>query len=84
MELEIISQCPLYASCRTGRDLPPEFCAKYRCNTFYQIDTISRFNQANEAMKNANGNIGDIREIFRGYNGRKLIGKRWFESASAC
>lgn len=41
--VEISGQCPLYENCRSGRDLPPEFCAKYRCNTFYNIDTIDLY-----------------------------------------
>ena len=41
---KVPGQCPLYDNCRTGRDLPPEFCAEYRCNTFYQVNTIAYFN----------------------------------------
>jgi len=40
---KVSGQCPKYENCRTGRDLPPEFCAKYRCNTFYQVDTLAYF-----------------------------------------
>lgn len=40
---KVSGQCPRYENCRTGRDLPPEFCARYRCNTFYQFDSIRFF-----------------------------------------
>jgi len=40
---EVSGQCPLYGNCETGRVLPPEYCARYRCNTFHQVDTIKLF-----------------------------------------
>lgn len=33
-------QCPRYGNCETGRALTADFCARYRCNTFYQLDTL--------------------------------------------
>jgi hypothetical protein len=54
------SQCPIYGNCRTGRDLPPEFCARYRCNTYFKIDTIDIGNRINYYLANrphnSNGN----------------------------
>jgi len=37
---EASGDCPLYGNCHTGKILPREFCARYRCNTFHQVDTI--------------------------------------------
>ncbi|MBS3074945.1 hypothetical protein J4429_00640 [Candidatus Pacearchaeota archaeon] len=50
-----LNQCSRYNNCRTGRDLPPEFCARYKCNTFYQIDTIAIHNRIYEYLRNRNG-----------------------------
>lgn len=77
--------CPRYGNCETARALNEDFCTNSKCNTFYQIDTLRFFNQAQDAMKNRNGSARTekdlfIDERFRGYNGRRLIGKRWFES----
>ena len=35
--------CPRYDKCITGKARTREACSKYRCNTFYQIDTIQLF-----------------------------------------
>jgi hypothetical protein len=41
------SKCPMYEKCRTGRDLDRSkgVCTRYKCNTFYGIDTINVCNR---------------------------------------
>lgn len=34
------SQCPMYGNCVTARVLNEDYCRRYKCNTYHQIDTI--------------------------------------------
>lgn len=55
--------CPKYKTCRTGRVLSSEFCTRYKCNTFYQIDTIDICNRINDYLANRSINRNENSSI---------------------
>ena len=79
---EVSGQCPLYGNCQTGKVLPPEYCARYKCNTFYQIDTIKFFldgpwgpnfkgNSTVEEIKESTGIAKIVEQHLSGKNGNE-------------
>mgnify|MGYP001560082331 CR=1 FL=1 len=65
--------CPKYNYCKTGRVLSERFCTQYKCNTYYDINTIKLYYRIiGEMGKEGNGNEkseeSDIGRIIKAKN----------------
>ncbi len=50
------TECPRYENCRTGKAITPKPCTRFKCNTYYQIDTIAICNRINAYLLNRPAN----------------------------
>lgn len=54
------TECPRYENCRTGKVITPKPCTRFKCNTYYQIDTLEICRRINAYLanrpSNSNGN----------------------------